>query len=146
MWGKAGMREPWGAATIKLIGSGADGQTFAEEISRLVGEHDVDVVSYSHHSGSARAGGSTGSSSVGTRKERIITAAEIRSMPKTQAILLATGMNAAMLRLPRWFETPKADRITAALSSATSELVARANRHGGQSDPVTLDVDNAVAP
>lgn len=145
VWGKAGMRELWGAATIKLIGSGADDQTFAEEIAKLVGEHDVDVLSYSHQRGNVRAGGSTGSSSVSTRKERIISAAEIRSMPKTQAILLATGMKAAMIRLPRWFETPEADRITAALSSATAELVTRANHHGGQSDPMTLDVGNAAA-
>ncbi len=145
VWGRAGMRELWGAATIKMIGSGADDQTFAEDISRLVGEHDVDVLSYSHQKGNARAGGSTGSSSVSTRKERIITAAEIRSMPKTQAILVATGMKAAMIRLPRWFETPEAGRITAALSNATAELVARANRHGGPSDPITLDGGNAAA-
>ena len=139
VWGKSGMRELWGAATIKMVGSGADDQSFAEEISKLVGEHDVDVLSYSHQKGNARSGGSTGSSSVSTRKERIITAAEIRSMPKTQAILLATGMKAAMVKLPRWFETPDAARITAALTTATAELVARANRTELQSGPVTLD-------
>lgn len=95
-------------ATIKMVVSGADDQSFAEEISKLVGEHDVDVLSYSHQRGSARSGGSTGSTTVSTRKEWIITAAEIRSMPKTQAILLATGMKAATVRLPRWFETPEA--------------------------------------
>lgn len=145
VWGRAGMRELWGAATIKVIGSGADDQSFAEEISKLVGEHDVDFVSYSHQRGSARSGGSTGSSSVSTRKERIITAADIRSMPKTQAILLATGMKAAMVRLPRWFETPEATRISAALASATAELVARANRDQPQSGPVTLDVGHPAA-
>ena len=145
VWGKAGMRELWGAATIKMVGSGADDQSFAEEISKLVGEHDVDVLSYSHQKGSARSGGATGSSSVSTRKERIITAAEIRSMPKTQAILLATGMKAAMVRLPRWFEAPEAGRISAELATATAELVSRANRHELPSVPVTLDAGHPAA-
>ena len=142
VWGKAGMRELWGAATIKLIGSGADDQSFAEEISRLVGEHDVDVLSYTHQRGSSRTGSSSGSSSVSTRKERIITAAQIRAMPKTQAILLATGQKAAMIGLSRWFDTPDATRITAALDTATAALIVRANH----ADDDTADTTDAAAP
>ena len=51
-----------------------------------------------------------------------------------------------MVRLPRWFETPEAGRMTAALTSATAELVARANAHPAPPAPVTLDdVGNALA-
>ena len=68
MWGKAGMKELWGAATIKLIGSGADDADFAEDLSRIIGDHDVDVWSYHRGSGG-------GSSSTSTRRERILPAA-----------------------------------------------------------------------
>jgi len=92
VWGKAGMKELWGAATVKLIGSGADDADFAEDISRIVGEHDVDVLSYSRGQGG-------GSSSTSTRRERILPAAAVRALPKSQAVLLATGIKPAMIRL-----------------------------------------------
>ena len=60
-------------------------------------------------------------------------------MPKTKAILLATGMKAAMIRLSRWFETPDA-----ALNTATASLAARANRPN-QRAALTIDVDGAAA-
>ncbi len=125
VWGRGGMKELWGAATVKLIGSGADDQEFAENMSRLVGEHDVDIVSYNGTSGGAAV-----TSSVSTRRERILTAAQIREMPKNQAILLRTGTKAAMLRLNRWFESADAPAIAAASEQATTALRARANAAG----------------
>src|SRR5664279_771615 len=96
VWGKAGMRELWGAATIKLIGSGADDAAFAEDISAIIGEHDVDVLSYTRGRGG-------GSSSTSTRRERIMPAAQVRALPKTQAVLLATGFRPALIRLLPWY-------------------------------------------
>jgi type IV secretory pathway TraG/TraD family ATPase VirD4 len=128
VWGKAGMKELWGAATIKLIGSGADDADFAEDISRIIGEHDVDVLSYSR-------GQSGGSSSTSTRRERILPAAAVRALPKTHAVLLATGIKPAMIRLLPWYEGPRTAVITAAEAKANSELQARANTTGRQTAP-----------
>ena len=47
VWGQAGMRALWGAATVKVVGPGMDDERFAESLSRLLGEHDVPVASYS---------------------------------------------------------------------------------------------------
>ncbi len=41
------MKALWSAATVKVIGSGIDDATFAEDLSRLVGDHDVAVRSTS---------------------------------------------------------------------------------------------------
>ena len=41
VWGEQGMGALWSAATIKLIGAGIDDAKLAEDLSRLVGEHDV---------------------------------------------------------------------------------------------------------
>jgi type IV secretory pathway TraG/TraD family ATPase VirD4 len=124
VWGKAGMKELWGAATIKLIGSGADDADFAEDISRIIGDHDVDVLTYNRGNGG-------GSASTSTRREPIMPAAEVRAMPKTQAILLATGIRPAMLRLLPWYQGRHATDIAAAQKRATAELVDRANRSPG---------------
>jgi len=118
VWGKAGMRELWGAATIKLIGSGADDAAFAEDISAIIGEHDVDVLSYNRGRGG-------GSSSTSTRRERIMPAAQVRALPKTQAVLLATGVRPALIRLLPWYEGARRAEIAAAEQQATAELVAR---------------------
>ena len=120
VWGKGGMKELWGAATVKVIGSGADDPDFAEDISRIVGTHNVDVLSYSR----GRGGGSTSTS---TRRERILLASDVRAMPKTHAVLLATGIRPAMIRLLPWYEGRRRAEITTAQERATAELVARAN-------------------
>ena len=112
------MRELWGAATIKLIGSGADDAAFAEDISAIIGEHDVDVLSYARGRGG-------GSSSISTRRERIMPAAQVRALPKTQAVLLATGVRPALIRLLPWYEGARRAEIAAAEQQATAELVAR---------------------
>jgi type IV secretory pathway TraG/TraD family ATPase VirD4 len=43
VWGRDGMDALWSAATIKLVGAGIDDARFAEDLSRLIGEHDVPV-------------------------------------------------------------------------------------------------------
>jgi len=120
VWGKAGMKELWGAATIKLVGSGADDADFAEDISRIVGEHDIDVLSYSRGQGG-------GSSSTSTRRERILPASAVRELPKSHAVLLATGIKPAMIRLLPWYDGPRKQAITAAEKHAAAELQSRAS-------------------
>ena len=131
------MKELWGAATVKLIGSGADDADFAEDISRIVGEHDVDVVSYSRGQGG-------GSSSTTTRRERILPAAAVRSLPKTHAVLLATGIKPAMIRLLPWYAGPRKDAIGAAEKQAAAELQARANT-GTDTEPARGSSSSEVA-
>lgn len=121
VWGKAGMKELWGAATIKLVGSGADDAGFAEDISRIIGEHDVDVLSYN------RGGPGGGTSSTSTRRERILPAAAVRALPKSQAVLLATGIKPAMVALLPWYQGPRRAQISAAEARANTELQTRAN-------------------
>ena len=48
VWGEHGMDALWSAATVKLIGPGLDDARLAEDLSRLVGDHDVPVRSINH--------------------------------------------------------------------------------------------------
>ncbi|MFD1660206.1 type IV secretory system conjugative DNA transfer family protein [Streptomyces caeni] len=119
VWGEAGMDALWSAATVKLIGSGIDDADFADKLSRLVGDHDVQTVSVSHsESGRSR--------SVSMRQERILPADAIRALPKGTALLLATGIRPALLNLKPWYEEPNAGPLGAASARATKAITERA--------------------
>ncbi|MFF6998036.1 type IV secretory system conjugative DNA transfer family protein [Streptomyces sp. NPDC008313] len=119
VWGEAGMDALWGAATIKLLGAGLDDADFVEKVSRLVGEHDVSTVSYSRSKDGR-------SRSTSYRLERILPADRIRALPKGTALLLATGIKPALVRLRPWYSEPGADRIATAAQAEVKAITARA--------------------
>ncbi|OHV56278.1 conjugal transfer protein TraG [Frankia sp. CgS1] len=119
VWGEAGMDALWSAATIKIIGAGIDDPRLADDLSRLVGDHDVDTTSISYSAQGA-------SSTVSSRRQRILEAADIRAIPKGRALLLATGSRIAAIALRPWYTGPRATEITAAIRTAEATLTARA--------------------
>ncbi|BCM71243.1 hypothetical protein EASAB2608_06577 [Streptomyces sp. EAS-AB2608] len=119
VWGDAGMDAMWSAATVKVIGSGIDDPDFADKLSRLIGDHDVETTSTS----TSESGKST---SVSMRQERILPADAIRALPKGTALLFATGMRAAMLDLRPWYAEPCAGELAAASARASKAITARA--------------------
>ncbi len=131
VWGETGTKALWGAATVKLIGAGMDDPSFAEDLSRLVGEHDVLTVSRS--SGGGRGGSSR---TAATRQQRILPANAIRELPKGRALLLATGSKPALLTLQPWYHGPRAAEITAAEATAMASITARATGSAGAGSPI----------
>lgn len=119
VWGDAGMDAMWSASTVKVIGSGIDDPDFADKLSRLIGDHDVETTSTSH----SESGKST---SVSMRQERILPADAIRALPKGTALCFATGMRAAMLDLRPWYREPGAEELSAASARASQAITARA--------------------
>jgi type IV secretory pathway TraG/TraD family ATPase VirD4 len=119
VWGERGLNALWSAATIKLIGAGIDDADTAEDISRLIGEHDVAVVTINS--------GEQGSRSTTLRTQRILTAGQVRALPKGSALLLATGAPATLLKLTPYYHGPHANQI----ARASTELV-NAIREGSQ--------------
>lgn len=119
VWGDAGMDAMWSASTVKVIGSGIDDPDFADKLSRLIGDHDVETTSTSH----SDSGKST---SVSMRQERILPADAIRALPKGTALCFATGMRAAMLDLRPWYQEPGAQELSAASARASQAITTRA--------------------
>ncbi|MGQ4376472.1 type IV secretory system conjugative DNA transfer family protein [Streptomyces sp. SAS_267] len=119
VWSDAGMDAMWSASTVKVIGSGIDDPDFADKLSRLIGDHDVETTSTSH----SESGKST---SVSMRQERILPADAIRALPKGTALCFATGMRAAMLDLRPWYLEPGAEELSAASARASKAITARA--------------------
>ncbi len=119
VWGDTGMKELWSAATIKLIGAGIDDPDFAEDISRLVGDHDVATVS--HHSGGERS-----TQTHASRQQRILPTSAVRALTTGTALLFATGTKVAIVRLRPWFQGPRSTEIAAAVNAATLAVTAAA--------------------
>jgi type IV secretory pathway TraG/TraD family ATPase VirD4 len=119
VWGDAGMDALWSAATVKIIGAGIDDAKFAEDISRLIGEHDVRVRSTTRGDGSW-------SSSTSLRQQRVMTAADVRALPRGRALLFVTGVRPAQVRLRPWYEGKRAGEVRAAVEAAEAELTRRA--------------------
>ncbi len=119
VWGDSGMASLWSAATIKVLGSGIDDPKFAEDISTLVGTHMVSETSVSRSS-------SGRSVSTSRRREKVMEAAEIRAMPKGRALLLATGIRPAMIKLRPWYLEPDAAELSASEKAETAEITRRA--------------------
>ncbi|GAA3196567.1 MULTISPECIES: type IV secretory system conjugative DNA transfer family protein [Streptomyces] len=119
VWGEVGMDALWSAATIKVIGSGIDDIDFADKLSRMIGDQEIETVSTSH----SESGKST---SVSMRQERILPADAVRALAKGKALLFATGLPAALLRLRPWYREPGADQLSAASTRATKAITARA--------------------
>ncbi|WP_433549106.1 type IV secretory system conjugative DNA transfer family protein [Streptomyces sp. CA-294286] len=134
VWGDAGMDALWSASTIKVIGSGIDDPDFADKLSRLIGDHDVETTSTSH----SDSGKST---SVSMRQERILPADAIRALPKGSALLYATGMRVAMLDLRPWYLEPGAAELSAASARASKAITARAL---SKSTPTRADFKKAA--
>lgn len=105
VWGRAGMDKLWSAATIKLIGAGVHDASFCEDVSRLVGEHDVPTWSDQRGQGHR-------STTLSTRRDRILSAAQIAALRKTEAVLISAGRPVGLLQLLPWYEERDAERIS----------------------------------
>ncbi|MFF2567272.1 type IV secretory system conjugative DNA transfer family protein [Streptomyces sp. NPDC058084] len=134
VWGDAGMDAMWSAATVKVIGSGIDDPDFADKLSRMIGDHDVETTSTSV----SESGKST---SISMRQERILPADAIRALAKGSALCLATGMRVAMLDLRPWYAEPGAGELSAASARASKAITARAV---AKQAPQQADFDQAA--
>lgn len=126
VWGDLGMGTLWGAATVKVVGAGVDDPRLAEDLSRLIGEHEITTVSYSRGRGSR-------STSTATRRQRILGPEDVRSLPKWRALLLVTGSRVALLRTQSWRDGPHAARILASSDRERAALAGRARHRAGPS-------------
>ncbi|WP_051799946.1 type IV secretory system conjugative DNA transfer family protein [Catenuloplanes japonicus] len=122
VWGERGMGILWGAATIKLVGAGADDPRFASDISTLIGEHDVATLSLTRDA--------TGyvSRQVSVRRQRILGPEDIRAIARGTAILFATGSRAALVALQPWFRGAHAVTLTEDTAAAVAAISDAADR------------------
>jgi type IV secretory pathway TraG/TraD family ATPase VirD4 len=137
VWGDVGMDALWSAATVKLLGAGLDDADFVQKISTLVGQHDVKTPSISRSKdGTSR--------SYSYRQESVLPPDRIRALPKGTALLLATGVKPALIRLRPWYKEPGAAEISAAAKAETAAITERAAARPLPGPGLTLAKENVV--
>ena len=118
-WGAHGVATLWSAATIRVYGGGvADvgGEQFLTKLSALIGDHDEWIrQSYSFGPGSRQT-------TRGQRKEHTLPAADLASLPRGRAVVIASGSRPIAIRTVPWMERPYANRLR--MSQQTSQLEA----------------------
>ena len=125
------MDKLWSAATVKLIGAGVHESASCEDLSRLVGDHDVATWTHQH--------GRHGHTSTATRPQRVLSAADIARLTKTQAVLLSAGRKAGLIRLLPWYteRDGNAQAITDHAAEATAQVRAAATAALGSHNPLS---------
>jgi hypothetical protein len=70
------------------------------------------------------------------RLDPVLPADKIRALPKGTALLLATGVRHALIKLRPWYKEPNAGPISAAAKAETEAITERAARawYGGESE------------
>lgn len=120
VWGENKFDALWGAATRKIIGAGIDDPNLARDLSTMVGQHDVSVSSVSYAERT--------SESVSLRRQEILSPDAIRAMPRGTALLMATGMKPALVKLKPWYTSSRAKEIGEAFKRAENDTAMRAAR------------------
>lgn len=92
VWGKVDMAALWGAATVRVVGSGLASVDFLEGISRLIGDYDAPQLSRSTGRGQGP------SYSYSTHKERIMDLADLAALSKGRCIVIGAGARPVLVR------------------------------------------------
>ncbi|ALQ32550.1 conjugal transfer protein TraG [Arthrobacter sp. YC-RL1] len=104
-YGEKGMAKLWGAANIRVAGSGLSDDKFLPFLAQLVGERDVLKRSSST---SGRTGRSVSSS---MQRERILDVADLAALPRGRAILTSSGLPAGLVELQHYSTKPYAEDV-----------------------------------
>ncbi|GAB2517279.1 type IV secretory system conjugative DNA transfer family protein [Nocardia heshunensis] len=96
-WGVDGMEALWGAANIKVLGSGIDDIKFLQERSEAIGDYDSISQSVSESSGGKSYSRSLGSS-------RTFNVHALATLPRGRAVLFSSATPAVLVRTVPWWE------------------------------------------
>jgi len=132
VWGKTGMEKLWSAATVKLYGGGVSEVEFLEQLSRLIGDFDLQSTSVTHSPG--RNGGRSISRSV--RRERILAVSDLAALPPGRVIVLGSGARPTLARTLAWMHGSDAAAVRASIARHDPGAAPPSNGTAPESAPV----------
>lgn len=135
IWGRHGMEKLWSASNVKIYGGGVSDTKFLQRVSDLVGP-------YEHLTASTSSGRGGRSRSRSVVERPIMTVAELGALPRGRAVVIASGVRPALIRVVPWFAQDKATRDGVNLSLETSTPTAQNVRTSSTSAPTTVAPDN----
>lgn len=123
VWGDKGMAKLWSAANVRCLGAGIAQADFLQNVSNMVGQHDVLRRDLSQGSSKGLFESSRSISSR-VQRESILEAAELHRIPTGRALMLSSGTPATLLRLRHWTAIDDADLIEQSHDHFTRTLTA----------------------
>jgi type IV secretory pathway TraG/TraD family ATPase VirD4 len=112
VWGRDGMRKLWSAANVRTYGGGVADPDFLEELSKLIGDHDVTTRSTT----SSGTGWGDRSVSHGTRRDRILDVAALHALRRGRMVVYSSGARPALARTAPWQQGPYAEQIRTSIA------------------------------
>jgi len=109
-WGRQGMRKLWSASNLAAYLGGVREPEFLDELSRLIGQHDIMRQSVTRSSNGR-------STSQHIQQERILDDDELAALPRGRAILFASGTPATLIRTNPWMAGPHAAAVRASIAA-----------------------------
>ncbi|WP_367734248.1 type IV secretory system conjugative DNA transfer family protein [Microbacterium sp. LMI1-1-1.1] len=110
VWGRDGMRKLWSASNVAIYGGGVKEPEFLNELSQMIGDYDRRTTSTS-------VGRGTRSTSHGVQRERTLDVADLGSLPRGRAVVLASGAPATLVETVPWMNGPHADALRASIAA-----------------------------
>jgi type IV secretory pathway TraG/TraD family ATPase VirD4 len=108
VWGRDGMRKLWSATNVAIYGGGVKEPEFLNELSQMIGD-------YERRTTSTSTGRGTRSSSHGIQRERTLDVADLGSLPRGRAVVLASGAPATLVETVPWMAGPHAGSLRASI-------------------------------
>lgn len=109
-WGERAAQAMWDNATTKVLFGGSAYPEVLEDISRLCGEFDQ---TYKVRTSAGFFNPAHASTSLQTRKQRVVPIEDLYQLPRLTALLLPRATAPVRLRIVPWWERPDADQIRA---------------------------------
>jgi type IV secretory pathway TraG/TraD family ATPase VirD4 len=132
VWGAAGMAKLWSAANVKLFGGGVDEEPFLKQLETLIGDYNRITASPTFQHGGQGAG--SRSMSWQLTPTPILTAADLRALPRDRAIAFAAGIPPVLIRPMYWWQTSWAQDVRASIARYDPAAAAAA-RAGAADNP-----------
>ncbi|MEV0130802.1 TraM recognition domain-containing protein [Dactylosporangium sp. NPDC050688] len=121
VWGQEGMRKLWSAATVRTYGGGVADPDWLEELSKLIGEHDVTVRSTSLGDGLGLGtqngwGDMQRSINHAPRRQRVLDVSDLHALPLGRMVVYHSGSPPVLARTAPWQTGRYADAIRASIA------------------------------
>lgn len=95
VWGEAGMKKLWSALNVNVYGDAVSEAALLDDLTWIVGDYDQLSSSTSHGKGHRTV-------SQQLHRERILDVADLVSLPKGRALVMASGNRPILIRIQPW--------------------------------------------
>lgn len=100
VWGEDGMRQMWGAANIRIVGSGQADEKFLKELSAIIGPHLVNE--YSSNSSSGKTGGGY-SRTISQKEKPVLDVDDLAALEPGECVVHSSGDRAFLAVTIPWY-------------------------------------------